>query len=209
MVRLTHISGSLQGSASTSPKAVIRIGRGTDCDVRFDARLDARVSTPHAEIRFENGNYVVVDTGSSNGTLVNGKMVRQQKLRSGDKIVFGAQGGPEVKVEVDNNAAVRPPPMGNAAVAPRGYAQAPVPYGAPPAHRDLAPSGDAASLAKEAQQKIAQARAMSGGQPSGQTMFIMADTLKKVEAVTQKKSGKKWAKVVVGVVMLACVGFGV
>ena len=42
--------------------------------------------------------------------------------------------------------------------------------------------------------KIGQARVMSGGQPSGQTMFIMADTLKKVEAVTHQKDRKKTAK---------------
>ena len=74
---------------------------------------------------------------------------------------------------------------------------------------ELQPSADAAALAREAQSKIAQARVMSGGQPSGQTMFIMADTLKKVEAVTQKKSGKKWKKVVFGVVLAAFCGFGV
>ncbi len=212
MIRLTHLSGSLQGTASTSPKAVVRIGRGADCDVRFDARLDGRVSTHHAEIRFDNGHYVVVDTGSSNGTLVNGKLVRQQKLRSGDRIVFGAQGGPEVKFEVDNTGkfAAAAPMAGNGA--PR-FAQPPAPqvaYGAPPpGHKELAPSADAASLAKEAQMKIAQARVMSGGQPSGQTMFIMADTLKKVEAVTQRKSGKKWKKVVLAVVLAAFCGFGV
>ena len=216
MIRLTHLSGSMQGTSSTSPKAIIRIGRGNDCDVRFDARMDTRVSTHHAEIRFDNGNYLVVDTGSSNGTLVNGKMVKTHKLRSGDKIVFGAQGGPEVKFEIDNNAGAgrsATPANGNGNGAQRGYGQpmqAPVAYGAPPpGHKELAPSGDAASLAKEAQQKIAQARVMSGGQPSGQTMFIMADTLKKVEAVTQQKSGKKWAKVVLSVVVIACVGFGV
>src|SRR5260221_12382174 len=108
MIRLTHLSGSLQGTSSSSPKAVIRIGRGADCDVRFDARLDSRVSTHHAEIRFDNGNYLVVDTGSSNGTLVNGKLVKQHKLRSGDKIVFGAQGGPEVKFEIDNSGGFKP-----------------------------------------------------------------------------------------------------
>jgi pSer/pThr/pTyr-binding forkhead associated (FHA) protein len=210
MIRLTHLSGSMQGTSSTSPKAVIRIGRGADCDVRFDARMDARVSTHHAEIRFDNGHYVVVDIGSSNGTLVNGKLVRTQKLRSGDKIVFGAQGGPEVKFEIDDAAMRVPASRGNGSTAPRSYGQAPVSYGAPPpGHKELAPSGDAASLAKEAQMKIAQARVMSGGQPSGQTMFIMADTLKKVEVVTQKKSGKKWAKVVLLVVMMAFAGFGV
>jgi hypothetical protein len=211
MIRLTHLSGSMRGTSSTSPKALIRIGRGADCDVRFDARMDARVSTHHAEIRFEDGHYVVVDVGSSNGTLVNGRMVRTQKLRSGDKIVFGAQGGPEVKFEIDDSAVRAKTPGGNGAVAPRGYGQplqAKMAYGGP-ASGGLQPSGDAAALAKEAQMKIAQARVMSGGQPSGQTMFIMADTLKKVEAVTQKKSGRKWARVVLAVVMLAFLGFGV
>src|SRR5207244_1428681 len=212
MIRLTHLSGSMQGTSSTSPKAVIRIGRGADCDVRFDARLDTRVSTHHAEIRFDNGNYVVVDTGSSNGTLVNGKMVKTHKLRTGDRIVFGAQGGPEVKFEVESTGKFAAGNPGGNGHAQRGYGQPPGPlaYGAPPPGRkELAPSGDAASLAKEAQMKIAQARVMSGGQPSGQTMFIMADTLKKVETVTQKTTGKKWKKVVFGVVLAAFCGFGV
>src|SRR5438132_2826016 len=156
MIRLTHLSGSLQGTSSTSPKAVIRIGRGADCDVRFDARMDSRVSTHHAEIRFDNGNYLVVDTGSSNGTLVNGKMVKQHKLRSGDKIVFGAQGGPEVKFEIDNSF---PGMAGNGGQ--RGYGQplqAPIPqspYGPPPMAKPppmaAGPSKDAAALAQEAQ----------------------------------------------------------
>ena len=85
MVRLTHLSGSLQGTSSMSPKAVIRIGRGAACDVRFDPQVDTRVSAYHAEIRFSKGHYVIVDVGSSNGTLLNGKMVRQHRLRSGDK----------------------------------------------------------------------------------------------------------------------------
>src|SRR5471030_2699052 len=148
MIRITHLTGSLQGTAVTSPKAVIRIGRGADCDVRFDSRLDTRVSLHHAEIRFDTvggGYYQVVDVGSSNGTLVNGKLVRQQKLRSGDKIVFGAQGGPEVKFEIDDNAFVnsrRPPPQ------MQGYAPQPM----------AQPSGENVNYAEEAQQRIAQAR---------------------------------------------------
>jgi len=182
-----------------SPKAVIRIGRGEDCDVRFDPRLDTRVSTHHAEIRFQGGDYMVVDVGSSNGTLVNGKRVRTHRLRSGDKISFGAQGGPEVRFDVDESflsarsngvpVAMQPPPR------------------RPPP--DLsAPSQDAASLAQEAQMKIAQARAVSGGQSSGQTMFIMADTLKQVEAVTHKKDRKKTTRIVLAIVSLSLVGFG-
>jgi pSer/pThr/pTyr-binding forkhead associated (FHA) protein len=210
MIRLTHLTGSLQGTSSTSPKAVIRIGRGADCDVRFDARMDSRVSTHHAEIRFDNGNYSVVDTGSSNGTLVNGKMVKQQKLRSGDKIVFGAQGGPEVRFEIDDTH----PGMRGGNGGQRGYGQplqAPIPqspYGPPPMAKQSAPSKDASALAQEAQMKISQARAMAGGQSSGQTMFIMADTLKKVEAVTHQKDRKKTAKIVLTILFVAALGFG-
>ena len=210
MVRLTHLSGSLQGTSSMSPKAIIRIGRGADCDVRFDAQRDTRVSTHHAEIRFDNGNYIVVDTGSSNGTLVNGKMVKSHKLKSGDKIVFGAQGGPEVKFEIDNSGGFKPVAMqqnGRGPAPMQGYSAQPMPQRAPPPQ--VAPSADAAMLAQQAQQKIAQARLMSGGQPSGQTMFIMADTLKQVEHVTKTKDKKKWVKVVLLVVMVALAGMGV
>ena len=63
-------------------------------------------------------------------------------------------------------------------------------------------------LARDAQLKISQARALSGGKSSGQTMFIMADTLKRVEAVTHRKDRKKTAKIVLGIVLLSLAGFG-
>ena len=85
-----------------SPKAVIRIGRGAACDVRFDPQVDTRVSAYHAEIRFSKGHYVIADVGSSNGTLLNGKVVREHRLRSGDKLRFGGQGGPEVRFDIDD-----------------------------------------------------------------------------------------------------------
>jgi pSer/pThr/pTyr-binding forkhead associated (FHA) protein/soluble lytic murein transglycosylase-like protein len=205
MIRLTHLSGSLRGTVSTSPKALIRIGRGADCDVRFDARSDTRVSAHHAEIRFDNGHYVLVDIGSANGTLVNGKLVRQHKLRQGDRIGFGAQGGPEVKFELDSsfgagngNGRHRQPLQ----MSSNGFAQ-PAPLQPP-----RAPSADAAQLAQQAQQKISQARAMSGGQPSGQTMFIMADTLEQVEQVTTQKDRRKTKKLVTWILLAAFLCFG-
>src|SRR6266851_970278 len=218
MVRLTHLSGGLQGTSSMSPKAVIRIGRGAACDVRFDPQVDTRVSAYHAEIRFSDGHYVIVDVGSSNGTLLNGKMIKQHRLRSGDKLRFGAQGGPEVRFDIDDSmAAVRAYSNGGMA-APQAFAAsmaAPAPRLQPPmappqmAARPAVPDKDASALAQEAQQKIAMARAMSGAESSGQTMFIMADTLKQVEATTERKAGKHWKKIVGGVLAAAFVGFGV
>ena len=200
MIRLTHLSGSLQGTASMSPKAVIRIGRAADCDVRFDAQRDILVSTHHAEIRFQDGQYLVVDVGSSNGTLVNGKLVRTHALRSGDKIAFGAQGGPEVRFDIEEG--FRLAKMNGSGAPLQGSA----PRRPPPALQ--APSPDAAALARDAQLQISQARARSGGQPSGQTMFIMADTMKRVEAATEKKGRKKTAGIVLTVVTLSLIGFG-
>ena len=200
MIRLTHLTGSLQGTASMSPKAVIRIGRAEDCDVQFDARLDVRVSTHHAEIRFEGGQYVLFDVGSTNGTLVNGKLVRTHRLRSGDKIAFGAQGGPEVRFDVEESFRN---PRGNGSSLPL---QMPAP---PRPERYPAPNQDAMALASEAQLRISRARAGSGGRSSGQTMFIMADTMKKVEAATHRKDRKKTAGIVGAIVFLSLIGFGV
>ena len=204
MIRLTHLSGSLQGTASMSPKAVIRIGRGADCDVRFDAQRDTLVSTHHAEIRFQDGQYVVVDVGSSNGTLVNGKLVRTHALRSGDRIAFGGQGGPEVRFDVEESFRSA---RSNGTAAPL---QTPLQRRPPPALRDPlpAPSADSAALAREAQVRISQARARSGGQSSGQTMFIMADTMKKVEAATERKDRRKTGRIVTAIVTLSLLGFG-
>ena len=203
-----------------SPKAVIRIGRGAACDVRFDPQVDTRVSAYHAEIRFSKGHYVIVDVGSSNGTLLNGKMVKEHRLRSGDKLRFGAQGGPEVRFDIDHSmTAVRAYSNGASDVAsplaqaisashaqPQRIAPPPVFPSAPA--RPVGPDKDAVAMAAEAQQKIALARAMSGAESSGQTLFIMADTLKQVEATTERKTGKHWKRVVSWVLAAAFVGFG-
>lgn len=60
------------------------IGRAEDCDIVL---TDREVSRRHAQIRGESGSYVLVDLGSTNGTMVNGVRVeRAIPLRSGDEI---------------------------------------------------------------------------------------------------------------------------
>ncbi|HWE22679.1 MAG TPA: lytic transglycosylase domain-containing protein, partial [Myxococcales bacterium] len=130
---------------------------------------------------------------------------------------FGAEGGPEVRFEIDDSVeAVRSYSMNGSArpsqpfVQPIAAPQARTPLTPPQAPaRPAAPDKDAAMLAVEAQQKIAMARALSGAESSGQTMFIMADTLKQVEATTQRKTGKRWKKIVASVMVVAAVGFAV
>jgi Protein of unknown function (DUF3662)/Inner membrane component of T3SS, cytoplasmic domain len=66
---------------------VVAIGRSSGCDVVLD---DPNVSRRHAELRLGGATPVVVDLGSTNGTSVNGRRVREQALAFGDRIVLGS-----------------------------------------------------------------------------------------------------------------------
>jgi hypothetical protein len=65
---------------------VTMLGRSSACDVPLD---DASASRRHAEIRRRAGKTVLVDLDSTNGTLVNGRRVREAPLRAGDRITIG------------------------------------------------------------------------------------------------------------------------
>jgi len=84
------VSGSEPGGATsrtfplTSPLTIL--GRGTDCDLRL---VDQGVSRHHAEIRVEDGDVVLVDLGSTNGTFVNGQPIRRVSLTDGARVTLG------------------------------------------------------------------------------------------------------------------------
>lgn len=63
------------------------IGRLPDCVV---ALSDPQVSRHHARIHHDERGYRIVDLGSTNGTQVNGVLVREQALHDGDVILVGA-----------------------------------------------------------------------------------------------------------------------
>jgi hypothetical protein len=69
----------------TSPRLVL--GRSRGCDVYV---ADLNVSRRHAELRQEGATYWIVDLGSTNGTVVNGKRVERERLRDGDRITLGS-----------------------------------------------------------------------------------------------------------------------
>src|SRR5438445_10559176 len=100
MIRIIHLSGSQQGKTATSAKSTLRVGRAADCDVRFDKERDPKVSNHHAEFLFEDGCWFVVDTASTNGTLIEGRRVAKHRLHQGEQVQIGA-GGPLVRVEFD------------------------------------------------------------------------------------------------------------
>jgi hypothetical protein len=62
------------------------IGRSRDCDVTLD---DPNVSRRHAELRNEDGRWIVTDLGSTNGVKVNGRRAESAALEPGDELQFG------------------------------------------------------------------------------------------------------------------------
>ena len=64
----------------------ICIGRDNDCDISYNSSLNL-VSTPHAFLCRKGYNWMLIDNNSSNGTYVNGNIIRgQQELHFGDLI---------------------------------------------------------------------------------------------------------------------------
>jgi pSer/pThr/pTyr-binding forkhead associated (FHA) protein len=62
------------------------IGRLAESDVVV---ADPGVSRRHAEVRKEDGRFVISDLGSTNGTLVNGASIGERTLEEGDRISIG------------------------------------------------------------------------------------------------------------------------
>jgi hypothetical protein len=79
-------TGMETGSTYDLQTPVTMLGRGTDCDLRM---VDPGVSRHHAELRIEDAQVVLVDLGSTNGTLVNGQPVRRVVLTDGTNVTLG------------------------------------------------------------------------------------------------------------------------
>lgn len=65
------------------------IGRRANNDIVLS---DPHVSSSHAQVVVQNDTYILVDTGSTNGTAVNGKKIEANDpvvLSAGDKVSFG------------------------------------------------------------------------------------------------------------------------
>ena len=67
--------------------AKLKVGRSSRSDIQV---VDASISRLHAEVRIEADSVILVDLGSANGTLWNGKQLRAPKrLSDGDVIQLG------------------------------------------------------------------------------------------------------------------------
>jgi hypothetical protein len=85
--QLVMIHKGRPGKAFELSKDRVIIGRLPESDVTVP---DPGVSRRHAEIRREDGGYLVADLGSTNGTMVNEARVSERALEDGDRITVGS-----------------------------------------------------------------------------------------------------------------------
>ncbi len=124
-------TGTAQLQRMELNKEVTRFGRDPHLEGVIDAAA-AVVSRHHAEIRRQDGKYIVVDQGSFNGTLLNGqRIVEPQVLHHNDRIELGP-GGPSIRFLDPMNPAP-PPPV-------------PADGSGDPSHRSMPASGKLATM---------------------------------------------------------------
>jgi soluble lytic murein transglycosylase-like protein len=207
VIRLKIVSGSRRGSTVSFGHEPVHIGRSANAELRFAGAEDGTVSTHHAQIVFERGMYVLIDTGSTNGTLINGrKITAKQALKSGDRVRFGFPGGPEAEVEIDaaesTAASGRTVPITVAGARPESQPVYDAQQDAEHMARALkvgARDSSTARVADEAAREVAERRAKAGGQRSGDTVVILAQAMNRATETVRHRTARKWVKVVAGV----------
>lgn len=99
-----HLAGEKQGTTELFTELPIAIGRAPSNHLQL-AINDVRASASHAVVEVDGSQIVIRDAGSTNGTFVNGKLVRKSPLRSKDIVEFGS-GGPKLQFEFKDIAPV-------------------------------------------------------------------------------------------------------
>jgi pSer/pThr/pTyr-binding forkhead associated (FHA) protein len=80
------LEGIDKGRAFRELPTPVSIGREEGNLLRLN---DERVSRFHAKIQFDNGEMILTDLESTNGTRVNGNVVQIRRLRPGDRVGLG------------------------------------------------------------------------------------------------------------------------
>ena len=86
--KLVVVAGPDQGQAIELVEGVaLTLGRGQQSDSKFK---DAQVSRKHCEVRVQDGKVLLIDAGSSSGTLIGDKKISQHTLRPGETFRIGS-----------------------------------------------------------------------------------------------------------------------
>lgn len=83
---LVIIKGYAEGMEYPLDKAYTVLGRDESADIPL---RDALVSRQHVAIEFMHGEFMLRDLDSTNGTVLNGKLVQEARIRSRDRFQVG------------------------------------------------------------------------------------------------------------------------
>lgn len=86
MYKLTVVAGPNRGSTFAVQDGETTIGRSDGAGIILPS---TKVSKRHCVLVASDGELLVKDNGSSNGTFVNGVLTKQKKLRPGDRVSVG------------------------------------------------------------------------------------------------------------------------
>ncbi len=86
VVLLRVLEGAEAGKGYQIHETPVTIGRDKICAISVK---DSRMSRQHGAILYFAPDFFIKDLASSNGTLLDGKPVKQAKLKNGDKIKMG------------------------------------------------------------------------------------------------------------------------
>jgi hypothetical protein len=84
---LVAVTGAARGRDYRLPDGVTRVGTAAECHIRLPR--EQYVSTSHAELRVREGEYVLRDLNSTNGTFRNEERITEVVLRDDDRVRFG------------------------------------------------------------------------------------------------------------------------
>ena len=83
---ISTLNDDIKSSSWVLTNGIHKIGRLDDKEIILD---DITVSRNHAFISVDDDNLKITDEGSTNGTFVNGELVKETKLHSGTRIQIG------------------------------------------------------------------------------------------------------------------------
>ena len=147
MPEIIFSNGPFAGQKLELNESPIVIGRSPDARLTIE---DASVSSFHAELQLEGGNWLLTDLESSNGTTVNETRVQTHLLSHGDRVSIGNIGFAFMNPAAAEATTAPPPEQ-----APAATTAAPPPEAAEASEEDLA-------LVKQMKERAERIRAEAG-----------------------------------------------
>lgn len=104
-IRLSISVGSGRPIPFEHAGSIVRVGRDPDCELSLQGEAGDKVSRQHARIELSSAGATLTDLGSSNGTLLNGRLLESPApLRVGDRIQMGFTGATLSVLELNLSA---------------------------------------------------------------------------------------------------------